>query len=131
MREELLIPIFLKKAFAGEQLTIAGDGSQYRNFIYVEDLAEAHILALDTRAENQIYNLEGIRKISIKEVAETINQLLKGKVEIVHTPARPGDYQGKEVSGRKIKEELNWEPKTDFIEGMKKTLDWYKQKHNV
>ena len=47
MRKELVIPIFLRKAFNGEPLTISGDGSQFRNFIYVEDLVDAHFLALE------------------------------------------------------------------------------------
>lgn len=127
MRKELLIPIFLRKAFAGESLTIAGDGSQFRNFIYVEDLAQAHILAMREKAENEIYNLEGIRKITIKEVAETVQKLVEGDVKIIYTPARPGDYTGKEVSRQKAKRELGWEPTTDFEEGMKKTIEWYKK----
>lgn len=62
MREALLIPIFLRKALAGEPLTISGDGSQYRNFIYVEDLAQAHPLVMGDNAINQTYNLEGMRR---------------------------------------------------------------------
>ena len=50
MREELVMPIFIKKALNGEPLTIAGDGLQYRNFVYVEDLADAHVRVLDQRA---------------------------------------------------------------------------------
>jgi UDP-glucose 4-epimerase len=128
MRETLVIPIFLKKALAGEPLTIAGDGSQYRNFIYVEDLARAHLLVMDDKAIDQTYNLEGMRKITVREVAETINRLLGGRVKIEYTPARPGDYAGKEVSAEKARRELGWEPKVDFEEGMKRTIEWYIQR---
>lgn len=127
MRMELVIPIFLKKAFNGEPIAITGDGSQYRNFIYVEDLADAHILALDNRAENQILNLEGMRRISIREVAETIKALVDNDVKIEYVPARPGDYEGKEASNDKIKRLLGWEPKVDFEDGMRKTIEWFKQ----
>ena len=126
MRKELVIPIFLRKAFNGEPLTISGDGSQYRNFIYVEDLADAHVLALEDKAENQILNLEGIRRITIKEMAETIQKLVEKDVEIEFMPARPGDFEGKEASNDKIKRLLGWEPKVDFREGMEKTISWYK-----
>ena len=126
MRKELVIPIFLRKAFNGEPLTISGDGSQYRNFIYVEDLADAHVLALEDKAENQILNLEGIRRITIKEMAETIQKLVENDIKIESIPARPGDYEGKEASNDKIKRLLNWEPKIDFEEGMRKTIAWYK-----
>lgn len=130
MRMELVIPIFLKKAFNCEPITITGDGSQYRNFIYVEDLADAHILALKPEAENQILNLEGMRRISIKDVAETIQDLAPNDVKIKYLPARSGDYQGKEASNDKVKRLLGWEPKVDFDEGMRKTIEWYKSVSN-
>ena len=126
MRMELVIPIFLRKAFKGELLTITGDGGQYRNFIYVEDLADAHVLALKEEAENQILNLEGMRRITIREIAETIQKLVGNNVKIEYLPARPGDYKGKEASNDKIKRLLAWEPRIDFEEGMKKTIAWYK-----
>lgn len=131
MREELLIPIFLKKAFNGDPLTISGDGGQYRNFVYIEDLAEANVLALSEKARNEIFNLEGMRKVTVKEVAETIKKLAGNSVKIIHTAARPGDYRGKEVSDRKTKEILGWDQKVDFEEGMRKTIEWYKEKYHL
>ena len=127
MRKELVIPIFLKKPFNNEPITIAGDGSQYRNFIYVEDIAEAHIKVLNEKAENQILNVEGMRRISIKEIAETIRKLMDNDVSLEFIPERPGDYEGKEASNEKIKRLLNWEPKIDFEDGMRETIDWFKQ----
>lgn len=127
MRPELVIPIFLKNALAGESITISGDGSQYRNFIYVEDLARVHVLALDASAENQVYNLEGPTKITIRDIAETINRILGGGVKIVYTPARPGDYAGKQVSAEKARRELGWEARVSFEEGMRRTIQWYRQ----
>lgn len=126
MREELVIPIFLRKVFAGEPITISGDGSHYRNFIYVEDLVEGHIFALREEAENQIFNLEGKERVTIKQIADTIKKLVGGNVKIEYLPARPGDYAGKEASNDKVKKVLGWEPKVKFEEGMKRTIDWYK-----
>lgn len=126
MREELVIPIFLRKALTGEPITIIGDGNQYRNFVYVEDLARAHILALDEVAVNQTYNLEGMHRITIRETAETIDRLLGGGVKIEYLPARPGDYTGKEVSAEKAKWELGWTPRIDFEEGMRRYIEWYR-----
>jgi UDP-glucose 4-epimerase len=129
MREELVIPIFIRKALKGETITIEGDGSQYRNYVYIDDLARAHILAMSARAENQVYNLEGSEKISIAEVARTIDKVLGGGFRIEHTPARPGDYAGKEVSAQKILRELDWEPRVNFEEGMKRTVKWFMEKY--
>ena len=82
MREELLIPIFLKKALNGESLTVAGDGSQYRKFVYVTDIARAHLLAMDESAARQTYNLEGPERVTVLQVAERIRDLIGDHVKI-------------------------------------------------
>ncbi len=117
---------FVKRALNGEPLSIFGDGSQYRNFIYVEDLAEGNVAALSDKAINQTYNLEGLRPITIKEIAETIKKLL-GDITIEYKDARPGDYDGARVLAAKAKNELDWEPKVDFEEGMRRYIEWYKK----
>ncbi len=127
MRRELVLPIFLRKAFANEPITITGDGSQYRNFVYVEDMADAHILSLDEAAKNEVINLEGMRPVTIKEMAETVRDLANPGLEIQYLPARPGDYKGKTVSATKAKKLIGWEPKIDFREGMEKTLAWFRE----
>ena len=128
MREELLIPIFLKKALNGEPLTVAGKGGQYRNFIYVRDLAEAHVMAMSKDAINQTYNLEGPRKITVLEVAEGIRSILGDQVKIQFVPERPGDFGGKEVSAAKARNELGWSPTVEFEEGLRRTTEWFREK---
>ena len=128
MREELLIPIFLKKALSGQPLTVSGKGEQYRNFIYVRDMAEAHILAMKDAAENQTYNLEGRRKITVLEVAEGLKKLVGDQVKIEFTPARPGDFGGKEISAEKAGRELGWQPSMEFEDGLRLTVDWFREK---
>lgn len=125
-REEAVIPIFVRRALNGEPLTIAGDGSQYRKFVYVEDLAEGNVLALKEVAKNKTYNLEGTEKISIKQIAETIQKIL-GKVEIQYVEGRPGDFPGKEISAKRAREELGWEPRVPFEEGVRKYIEWFKE----
>lgn len=123
-RGEDVISIFVKKALSHQPLTIYGSGNHSRNFIYVEDLAEGNIAALKEIAKNQTYNLEGMRSITVKEVAETVKKLL-GDVEIEYKEGRPGDFVGKIVSAEKAKRELGWEPKVDFEEGMRRYIKWY------
>jgi len=125
-----VLPIFVRLAMEGKPLTIQGDGSAHRKFIYVEDLAYGNVASLSSEGKNQVINLEGPRNISVKEVAETVNDLFEGKVEINYVEARPGDYAGKIVSNEKGKKLLNWEPKVDFKEGAKSFLDWYKDNVN-
>lgn len=126
-RDEGVIPIFVKKALSGEPLTISGDGSQFRKFVYVEDLAEGNVAALQSIAKNKIYNLDGKEKISIKQITENIQKIL-GNVRIEYVPARPGDFSGKEVSSELAKKELGWEPRVSFKEGLSRYIKWYKER---
>lgn len=121
-----VLAIFVKRAFDGEPLTILGDGKQYRNFIYVEDLAEGNVAALKDVAVNQTYNLEGKRPVTVREVAETVQKLV-GEVDIEYKEVRAADFSGSTVSFEKARQELGWEPKVDFEEGAKKYIEWYKE----
>ncbi|MFZ0089511.1 MAG: NAD-dependent epimerase/dehydratase family protein [Solirubrobacteraceae bacterium] len=122
-REAAVIPAFVNKALAGDPLTLAGDGSQSRKFVYVEDLADGVARGLDDVAVNRVYNLASDETVTIKQIAETIKERM-GAVEIVHTPARPGDFGGKVVSSDRAKRELGWTAATPFAEGVGKYIDW-------
>lgn len=126
MRAELLIPAFLKRAFHGQPLQVAGDGSQARNFVYVEDVARAHVLGLAEQCVNQTFNLDGTRPVSVLEVAEAVRRLVGSHVTIEHMPARPGDYVGKIVLQDKSARVMGWEATTSFEEGMRRTYEWYR-----
>jgi UDP-glucose 4-epimerase len=125
MREELVIPRFMRAALAGETLTINGDGLQFRNYVYVEDLADAHLLLLDGRGDNQILNLEGPAPVSIRQVAEVVRSLVDPDLLIEFLPSRPGDYAGREVSAEKASRLLGWRATTPFEEGMRRYIEWW------
>ncbi|HEY3727967.1 MAG TPA: NAD-dependent epimerase/dehydratase family protein [Solirubrobacteraceae bacterium] len=122
-REAAVIPAFVNKALNGDPLTLAGDGSQSRKFVYVEDLADGVALGVDDVAVNRIYNLASDETVTIRQIAETIKDLM-GDVEIVHTPARPGDFGGKIVSSERAERELGWTAATPFSEGVRRYVDW-------
>ena len=124
MREELVMPIFIKKAVKGEPLTINGDGLQYRNFVYVEDLADAHVRVLDRKATGT-FNLEGPREVAIIELAEAVCRAVPSNGGITRTEARGGDYRGRVVSRQRAKDVLGWEPATSFEDGFEETLSWF------
>jgi UDP-glucose 4-epimerase len=125
MREELVIPRFVRAAIAGEKITIQGDGLQYRNYVYVEDLADAHVLALGKAGENQTFNLEGPEQVSIRRIAEVVREQVNPDLEIEFVPARPGDYAGRPVSADRARKIIGWEAATSFDEGMRRYLDWW------
>ncbi|WP_371494011.1 NAD-dependent epimerase/dehydratase family protein [Kitasatospora sp. NBC_00374] len=125
MRDELVVARFVQAALTGTPITIAGDGRQTRNFVYVEDLADAHVRALSPAAQDQTLALEGSTAISVREIADTVDQLL-GPVTIEHIPARTADYPGRRISSARAKRLLGWSPRTSFTDGVSRYADWYR-----
>jgi UDP-glucose 4-epimerase len=117
------VPAFTAKALAGQPLTIAGDGTQSRRFVYVEDLADGVALSLQPAAANRIYNLVGRENTSVRAIARTIRDIV-GDVKIVHVEGRAGDLRGGNISGERAAAELGWEPTTPFAEGVRRYVDW-------
>jgi UDP-glucose 4-epimerase len=114
---------FTDLAFEGKPLTIAGDGSTTRSFIYVEDLADGIVAALKPEAAGRTYNLSGDEVVTILEIAERVQENTDD-CEIVHTPPRPGDFPGKAISNERALEELGWKAETSFREGVRKYVEW-------
>jgi len=126
-RDGGVIPIFVKKALAGEPLTLAGGGGQFRQFVYVEDLAEGVVLSLKSAAINRTYNLDGNERITIRKIAEAIGQLI-GKIRIESTPGRPGDFSGKQVLSKRAEVDLGWKPATPFVLGLERYITWHRSR---
>jgi UDP-glucose 4-epimerase len=125
MRLQLVLPIFIGRALRNEPISIAGDGSGGRNFLYVEDLARAHVLALRDEAANRTYNIDGGEHVSLLRMAKDVIAATGSQSEIVFTPARAGDYAGKRVSTERATTELGWRQEVPFEEGLRRTLAWY------
>lgn len=125
MRDELVIARFVQRALAGRPITIAGDGLQTRNYVYVEDLADAHVRALSPAAQDQTFALEGSTPVSVRQIADTVQALL-GSVPIEYVPGRAGDYRARPVSNAKAKRLLDWAPATPFEDGVRRYLEWYR-----
>lgn len=123
-RPAAVVPIFVERALDGQPITIAGDGSQFRQFVYVEDLAEGNVQALKSVAKNRTYNLDGNEKVTIKRVAEVVRDALGTGVQIEYGEARPGDFAGRTVSSERAREELGWTPQVPFEEGVRRYIEW-------
>jgi len=124
-RPAAVLPIFVNKALAGEPLTIAGDGLQTRRFVYVEDLAEGVVRALEPQAIGRIYNLVGDEETSVRDIAEAVRSAV-GDVSIVHTEGRAGDFAGATICGERAATELGWRPRTSFAEGVVQYVAWHR-----
>jgi UDP-glucose 4-epimerase len=122
-RPSAVIPIFISKALKGDPLTIAGDGLQTRRFVYVEDLADGVVAAVQRGDENRVYNLAGDETVTIRDLAEVVSGLV-GDTEIVHTPGRNGDFGGAVISNERAAKELDWQASTPLREGVRRYLAW-------
>ncbi len=116
---------FTDLSFEGKALTIAGDGSTTRSFIYVEDLADGIVAALAPAAAGRTYNLSGDEITTILEIAERVQENVD-TCEITHTPPRPGDFPGKTISNQRALDELGWKAETPFKEGVRQYVEWVK-----
>jgi UDP-glucose 4-epimerase len=119
-RPETVTPIFIRKMLNNEEITIHGDGSQTRQFIYVRDLAEGIALCLKPEAKNQIFNINGTEKISVLDIVKTLEVILNKNAKLKFVENRKGNYKGRYISSEKAKKLLGWEPKWSYRQAMEK-----------
>jgi UDP-glucose 4-epimerase len=122
-RPAAVIPRFVEKALAGEALTVAGDGSQSRGFVYVEDLADGVVRAMRPAAANRTYNLAATEEVTILEIAEAVRELVS-PVPIERVPGRAADFRGAVVKTDRAERELGWRAATPLREGLRRYVDW-------
>jgi dTDP-glucose 4,6-dehydratase len=130
---EKFIPVVIKHALRGESIPVYGQGLNIRDWLYVEDHAEALVAVLEKGRLGETYNIGGqteLRNIDLATaICETLDHL---KTEnsphsnlITFVTDRPGHDFRYAIDITKIKTELGWSPKTSFKDGIRKTIDWY------
>jgi UDP-glucose 4-epimerase len=120
-RDATVVARFVARALAGEPLRINGDGSQARQFVYVEDLAAGIVASLVGAAQGRTYNLVGDEAVSVLEIASIVGELI-GDVSIEHAPGRTGDLGSVQISGQRAFDELGWRATTTFADGVARYL---------
>ncbi len=117
-----VISVFLQQKARGETLTITGDGTQTRDFTYVEDIVRANLLAMESPhvGKGEFMNIGEGSNISVNEVASMIG----GPVVHIAPRVEPHDTL---ADIRLAKELLDWEPQTKFEGGLKKTVEWFEK----
>ena len=106
---------------------IYGDGKQTRDFVYVDDVVEANMLALNkVKAAGEVFNIGTGTNISVNQVAETLKEIMnKEDLKNVHDAPRPTDIRHGYADIRKAKKILGYTPKFSFKEGMAQLVNWY------
>lgn len=127
-----VISIFMMKAVEHAAAVIYGDGNQSRDFVYVQDVIKANLLAATSeKAGGQIFNIGTGRRVRINRVWEMICALSGMKVETQHQPARPGDIYESVASTEHAKLLLGFEHDYSFEKGLELTFKGYKQGGNA
>lgn len=130
---EKLIPLVILNAIAGKELPIYGKGNQIRDWLYVEDHAEALVLVANQGKVGETYNIGGHNEKQNIEVVQTICSILDELVpktakyaeQITYVSDRPGHDMRYAIDASKIQKELDWQPKETFESGLRKTVLWY------
>ena len=113
---------FIEAILGGEPITIFGDGEQTRDFVYVEDVARANLVALESGATG-VYNIGTGVPTKIIDLAHTIMEVAGKEVPIIYADTRPGDIRYSYADISRAKEELRWYPKTGLKDGLRKTFE--------
>ena len=136
--DEKLIPVIIKNAIKKKLIPIYGNGLQQRNWIYVEDNAEAIIKVALKGKLNSTYNIgtnnDHTNKFIVNEICKILHKdfsLNKNIFKLVKSvDDRPGHDQKYKINYNKIKNELNWKPKFSFKKSMTQTINWYYKRFN-
>ena len=123
-----VIPIFIKKLLNKEVPTINGDGKQSRDFTYIENVMEANLKAClaNKKALGEVFNIAYGGRVCLNDLYWKICKLLKVKIHPVYGPERPGDIKHSNADISKSKKLLDYLPRIDVEEGIKRSIEWYK-----
>ena len=126
-RPDMSIFIFTKKLLEGKPIDVFGDGSQERDFTFVEDIALGTVKALDRDLGFEVINLGSNRPFKLSHVIELLEELTGRKAAVNYKPFHRADMKATWADIEKARRILGWEPKVNLEEGLRKTVSWFKE----
>ena len=128
VRDGRVVSNFIVQALNGEPISIYGEGEQTRSFCYVSDLIEGiqRVLMLDKNPQSPI-NLGNPNEFKVIELANTIKELTGSNSEIINYPLPEDDPKQRCPDISLARTTLNWEPAVNLVEGLEKTIKYFKQ----
>lgn len=121
-----VVAIFCQRMLRGDQAIINGDGKQTRDYVYVSDVVDANLLALDY-AHNDYFNIGTGVETDVNAVFARLNEALGAGCKEVHGPAKPGEQRRSVLECTKAKKLLGWQPKVSITEGSQMTAAWFRK----
>ncbi len=123
---EKLIPLAINRALENKKIPVYGNGENVRDWLFVEDHCSAIDLVMRKGKTGEVYNIGGHNEQSNIEVIKVIlNQLGRPETLVSYIADRPGHDRRYAIDSSKIQNELGWKPKTEFQNGIRKTIEWY------
>jgi len=122
-----VIAIFIDKMLNKEHPIINSDGKQTRDFVYVDDVINANILAL-RKKKIGVFNIGTSKETNINTVFRKIKKLTSSNCKEIHIREKSGEQKRSCLDFSKSKRELEWKPKYDLDKGLKETVEWFKEK---
>jgi len=119
-----VVAIFSKKMLKNDEIKIFGSGECIRDYIYVNDIAEANLKAMKDD-NNQIYNVGTSKGTSVNELFAILSEITSYKKDAIYEPPRPGDLEKSILNCEKAKTNLNWNSTVDLKDGLKKTVEFF------
>ena len=120
-----VISIFAKRIAAGKDITIYGDGTQTRDFVYAGDIARGICKAMTTENVNTVYNLSTQTETSLLDLVRIMSEVSGREITPKFGAVREGDIYRSMLSNRKAKEDLGWEPQVSLADGLRRTMAYF------
>jgi len=120
-----VIAIFIGKLLNKKRPTIFGDGTQTRDFVFIDDVVKANMLAMD-QGDNDVFNVGTQKETSVQEIFDAIKELTDSNVAPIYGEERPTDIKRCCLDMTKIKRVMGWSPKYDTKKGLSKTVDYFR-----
>lgn len=121
-----VVAIFSGKLLNNGEVNIFGDGEQVRDYVYVGDVAKANILCLEN-GNNEIFNIGTSKSTSVNQLFSEMKELTQYSKEAVYKPARAGELMKSSLDVGKAEQKLGWKAEVNFREGLKKTIDFFRE----
>lgn len=119
-----VIPKFTTKLLAKEPITVYGDGEQSRDFTYIDNVIQANLLALSApNAPGEVCNIGCGRRVSLNQLIQILEELLKVRAQVTYAPAKPGDVRHSLADITKATRVLGYVPETEIEEGLRRTVE--------
>ncbi len=125
------VAVFLSRALAGQPIEIWGDGSVTRDYVYIEDVVDAFIMAMNHDGEPRVFNIGSGEGRSLNQLLTTMEDLLGRPVERRYLPLRKFDVPVNVLDISRARDVLGWHPRVSFREGLRRTLDWMRNSQAV